>query len=337
MGMIGVVSEFLPAATTAEEWAVCIRERWQDSIEAVFDVGRLLIRAKGALPYGEWEAMCATDLPFGASTARRLMIIAQDERLLDRAHAHDLPPSWMTIYELTKLDDDALERAFADGVIHPEMERGDIARVKIKLKRMAYEARAERGATIGDLIAMAQAGQKFNVIYADPPWEFKVYSGKGKERSAERYYDTSSLEAIKALPIEPLAAEHCALFLWCVMPELPGALEVIRAWGFEYKTVAFVWVKQNRGGDGIFTGMGYWTRANAEMVLLATRGAPERVAKDVHQVVLEPLGGHSEKPIEVRQRIERLLLGSYLELFARAPVVGWTVWGNEIVRAEAAE
>ena len=89
------------------------------------------------------------------------------------------------------------------------------------------------------------------------PWEFKVYSGKGKQRSAERHYDTKPLEAIKELPVTQLAADDCALFLWCVLPEIPGALEVLNAWGFTYKTVAFTWVKQNRGGEGLFWGMGY--------------------------------------------------------------------------------
>ena len=201
-----------------------------------------------------------------------------------------------------------------------------------KAKRADYEARAERGCEVGDLVAMADVNRRFSVIYADPPWEFKVYSGKGKDRSAERYYDTSSLDAIKALPVGALAAADCALFLWCVMPELPGALDVIKAWGFEYKTAGLVWIKQNRSGDGLFTGMGFWTRANAEMCLLATKGAPQRMAMDVHQVIAAPVAEHSQKPDEARKRIQRLLNGPYLELFGRTPVPGWTVWGNEIER-----
>lgn len=222
-------------------------------------------------------------------------------------------------------------------------ESGNVDRafrqLNIMQKREAYEARADKGANLGDLVAMAQAGDKFAAIYADPPWEYKVYSGKGKQRSAERYYDTSSLEAIKALPIASLAADNCVLFLWGVWPELPGALEVIKAWGFEYKTVAFVWVKQNPSGEGIFTGMGYWSRSNTEFCLLAARGAPQRMAEDVHQVIMAPRPGeHSRKPDEVRRRIERLVVGSYLELFARSPSPGWTAWGNELESpAEAAE
>jgi N6-adenosine-specific RNA methylase IME4 len=172
-------------------------------------------------------------------------------------------------------------------------------------------------------------------IYADPPWTFEAYSGKGKMKSAERHYDTASLDAIKALPVADLAADDCALFLWCTMPQIPEALEAIKAWGFSYKTVAFTWVKLNKSGNGIFLGLGYWTRANPEICLLATKGDPTRLAMDVRQVVMAPVGAHSTKPEEVRKRIERLLAGPYLELFARAPAEGWTVWGNEAPRSEA--
>jgi N6-adenosine-specific RNA methylase IME4 len=220
--------------------------------------------------------------------------------------------------------------------------------MKQRQERAAYEARAESGGDVADLVAMAEKGRRFKVIYGDPAWEFKVYSGRGKQRSADRYYDTSSLDAIKALPIAPLADENCALFLWGVWPEMPGALEVIKAWGFEYTTVAFIWVKSTEkaeviklDGDGLHWGMGYWTRANTEFCLLATKGAPLRLVQDIHQVVLAPVGEHSVKPEEVRARIERLLVGPYLEIFGRRAVPKWTVWSNEIFAddtpAEAAE
>jgi N6-adenosine-specific RNA methylase IME4 len=115
--------------------------------------------------------------------------------------------------------------------------------------------------------------------------------------------------------------------------ELDGALDVIRAWGFEYQTCGFLWVKLNPNGEGLFTGMGYHTRANTEPCLLATRGSPPRLAADVHQVVMTPVGEHSEKPEEVARRIERLYPGPYLELFARRPRERWAVWGNEVASA----
>jgi N6-adenosine-specific RNA methylase IME4 len=93
-------------------------------------------------------------------------------------------------------------------------------------------------------------------------------------------------------------------------------------------------VKQNPSGEGLHWGNGYWTRSNSEPCLLATRGTPQRLAMDVHQVVLAPVGEHSKKPEEVRRRIERLVAGPYLELYGRRPVPGWTVWGNEIAPSD---
>jgi N6-adenosine-specific RNA methylase IME4 len=178
---------------------------------------------------------------------------------------------------------------------------------------------------------LAAISGPFDTIYADPPWTFEVYSGKGKQRSAERYYDTMKLEEIKNLPVAKIAAKDCALFLWTVWPELPGALEVIEAWGFEYKTAAFVWVKQvSEQNEKLFTGMGYWTRANSEPCLLAIKGKPLRLNLDVHQIITAPVGKHSEKPEIARERIECLVGGPYLELFGRKKVEGWTVWGDEV-------
>ena len=112
---------------------------------------------------------------------------------------------------------------------------------------------------------------------------------------------------------------------------MPEAFEVIRAWGFEYKTCAFVWVKTTKDESRFATGMGYWTRANAEICLLATRGSPKRINADVHQVISSPRTEHSRKPEEVATRIERLVPGPYLELFARRPREGWSLWGNEAI------
>ena len=173
--------------------------------------------------------------------------------------------------------------------------------------------------------------KKYNVIYADPPWSYKVWSKKGAGRSAESHYPTMSIEAIKALPVSRLAAGDCALFLWITFPMPREGGGVMEAWGFTFKTVACVWVKQCRKSDSIFTGMGYWTRANAEICLLATRGHPKRAARDVKQVILSHVEEHSKKPDEARRRIEALM-GDVprIELFARQATPGWDVWGNEV-------
>jgi N6-adenosine-specific RNA methylase IME4 len=241
---------------------------------------------------------------------------------------------------LGKLSDDQFETAIADA--HDKVVRAvrnAVREVEILQERESYTATVEQGCTVDDLVALADSGFRASVIYADPPWEFHVYSDKGNQRSAERHYDVSSLDQIKKLPITALAAADCALFLWGVWPELPGALDVIQAWGFDFKTVGFLWVKTTSqaahiglNGAGLHWGMGYHTRSNSEPCLLAMRGAPRRLAKDIHQVVIAPVGEHSAKPEEVRGRIERLFAGPYLELFGRKPAPEWTVWGNEIAR-----
>ncbi|MFQ5774010.1 MAG: MT-A70 family methyltransferase [Kiloniellaceae bacterium] len=126
-----------------------------------------------------------------------------------------------------------------------------------------------------------------------------------------------------------LAAPDCALFLWASSPLLPQAFAVIEAWGFAYRTLAFCWAKTGRARAGFVAGKGYWTRAGAELCLLATRGAPVRLAADVDQLIAAPRGRHSEKPPQTHARIERLVAGPYLELFARRPRPGWDAWGDE--------
>ena len=214
----------------------------------------------------------------------------------------------------------------------------------IEQEREDYRARTEHGGTVADLEALVKAGKKFGAICPDFPWEFTTYSGKGKQRSAERHYDTWPLERIikvMAPLIKQLAADDCALFPWAVWPE-PGVLQVIAAGGFDYKTAGFIWVKTTENAEritlndeGLHWGMGYATRSNTEACLLATRGSPPRLAADVHQVVIAPVAEHSEKPDEVYHRIERLYPGPYLELFARRPRERWTTWGNEIAGGES--
>lgn len=172
--------------------------------------------------------------------------------------------------------------------------------------------------------------KKYKVIYADPPWSYKVWSKKGAGRSAESHYPTMNIEDIKALPVKELAEKDCALFLWITFPMLREAWSVMDAWGFTYKSVAFVWIKQNKKTPSLFWGMGYWTRANAELCVIATKGSPKRESKAVHQVIISPVEEHSKKPDEARQRIVQLM-GDVprIELFARKSSPGWDVWGNE--------
>jgi N6-adenosine-specific RNA methylase IME4 len=141
--------------------------------------------------------------------------------------------------------------------------------------------------------------RKYGVIYADPPWSFRNWSAKGTGRNAVSHYDCLDFQSLASLPVAKLAADDCALFLWATDPLLPRAFELIERWGFEYKTVAFYWVKLNSAAKhdaDYFTGLGYWTRANPEQCLLATRGKPPRLARNVKRLIVEKRGEHSRKP-----------------------------------------
>ena len=198
---------------------------------------------------------------------------------------------------------------------------------------------------------------KFSVITADPPWEYKTWSAKGGHKSAGDHYQTQGTDWLCALPVQDIAADDCALFLWATWPNLPDCLRLIEAWGFTYKSAAFCWTKLTHS-DAPSMGLGYWTRSNTEPCLLATRGNPKRRNKDVRQVIecaeegeqiagAEVLacrrGEHSRKPIEVYKRIERLVPGPYCELFARPwwgmfePPAGWTCLGNEVTGNDIAD
>lgn len=173
--------------------------------------------------------------------------------------------------------------------------------------------------------------KKYNIIYADPPWTYKVWSEKGTGRSASQHYKTMDKVDIQALPIQSLSADDCMLFLWATYPCLLEALELIPKWGFTYKTVAFTWVKRNKISPSWFWGLGMWTRANAEICILATRGNPKRISKGIHSIIDTPIEEHSKKPDEVRKRIVQLC-GDLprVELFARQKIDGWDAWGNEV-------
>ena len=140
-----------------------------------------------------------------------------------------------------------------------------------------------------------------------------------------------SIDELSALPVAGIAGENCILFLWATFPMLPEALRLICAWGFTYKTVAFVWLKTNKRTPSWFYGMGFWTRGNAEICLLATKGHPKRQAANIHQLIISPVEQHSKKPDAARDKIVALM-GDLprIELFARQKSPGWDVWGNEV-------
>jgi N6-adenosine-specific RNA methylase IME4 len=182
---------------------------------------------------------------------------------------------------------------------------------------------------------------RYAAILVDPPTRFETYSGatsvvaRGTEaKPATVHYHTMTCDDIAALPVEDLAADNCVLFLWSCWPTIQQSFAHIERWGFTYKTCAFSWMKADPHQP--FTvprmGMGYWTRANTEHCLLATRGKPKRLHADVRQGIIELPREHSRKPDCVYDRIERLVAGPYLELFARQTRPGWDSWGDQVTR-----
>lgn len=186
----------------------------------------------------------------------------------------------------------------------------------------------------------------FGCLLVDPPWGFETYGGERAtpHRTDVDHYATMSADELKALPVADIAAKDCALFMWVVSSHLAESIELARAWGFGFKTIAFVWAKTTKEPTsnqfGLFPpvkaahrlGMGYWTRQQAEICLMFTRGKPKRLSMGVRQIIEAPRREHSRKPDETHDRIQSLVAGPYLELFAREPREGWEVWGNQTAK-----
>jgi len=182
--------------------------------------------------------------------------------------------------------------------------------------------------------------KKYQIIYADPPWEYRKSGGiKSARGLAKKYYPTMNIDDIKSLPVQNISDHNCYLFLWVTAPCMQEGLDVLRAWGFELFTIAFTWIKTNKKSGSLFWGMGNATRANPEYVLLGRKGKLERKARNIHSVLLSKTEDHSKKPDEIRKRIEELY-GDIprIELFARPPkdrlfedesYKGWDLWGDE--------
>lgn len=175
--------------------------------------------------------------------------------------------------------------------------------------------------------------KKYQIIYADPPWRYndKLNSKSAKMGACEHHYSTLSIKEISDLPVKELADKDCVLFLWVTMPKLNECFNVITAWGFTYKTCAFTWIKTNPKAGTIFKGIGRWVMGNAELCLLATKGHPHRINKNISQIVISKRRQHSRKPDIIRNKIIKLIGNKpKIELFARQRTEGWDVWGNEI-------
>lgn len=171
--------------------------------------------------------------------------------------------------------------------------------------------------------------KKYQIIYADPPWSYNDKMS-GHSFSLDHEYETQSKNWIEDLPVGGIAEKDSVLFLWVVSPQLQEGLDVMKAWGFKFVTVAFVWSKHTVNGKKV-ANLGRWTMGNVEICLLGRKGKPQRVCKNIRQLVEAERFRHSAKPDEVRKRIVDLM-GDVprIELFARQKTEGWDVWGNEV-------
>lgn len=193
----------------------------------------------------------------------------------------------------------------------------------------------------------------YRCILADPPWHFLARTALQvgnwtSRRDAEKHYRVMGVDDIAAMPVKELAAKDAHLFMWTTGPCLRQSFEVMEAWGFRYSAVAFTWVKLKRSFNpsqlrfvptadcDLHVGLGLTTRKNAEFCLLGRRGNAKRNAKDVREIIMEPVREHSRKPDAVHARIERYADGPYLELFARQRRPGWDSWGNEVDKFQEA-
>ena len=170
--------------------------------------------------------------------------------------------------------------------------------------------------------------KKYSIIYADPPWEYRNMGNI--QATANSHYATMKQKDIENLPIHKLTNDNCILFMWATFPKIQEALNTIKAWGFEYKTVGFTWVKKNKNGSNFF-GVGWYTKSNAEVCLIGVKGKAPKVSNSVSSIIESVREEHSKKPSAVRDKIVEFS-GDLprIELFARQYADGWDCWGNEV-------
>jgi N6-adenosine-specific RNA methylase IME4 len=287
-----------------------------DSVRCLVEAGQRLQRKKKELPHGAWLPWLAANaevLGFESRfTAAKLMRAAKCVAggTFDENKAMEV---CRMIWGHTPLDDDETLRCA----------------VEIRRDRNAdkYAERVQNMLEIRDGNVALGVDKKYPIILADPPWRFDVPSSFS--RTPENHYPCMHLEEIMALPVDNIATDDAALFLWTTSAHLSVALQVIEGWGFAYKS-NLVWDKDK-------IGLGHYFRNQHETLLLASRGEmpPPLPENRQSSVIRAPRGAHSEKPAAVYQLIERMYPGlTRIELFARQQQPGWNVWGNQIKTKE---
>ncbi|MDE2597768.1 MAG: DNA methyltransferase [Sphingomonadales bacterium] len=169
----------------------------------------------------------------------------------------------------------------------------------------------------------------YGCIIADPPWRFSNYSAKGEAKNPVAHYDCMSLDDIAAMPVGDLAMPDCAMLMWATAPMLPEGIDLLRRWGFTFKSAA-AWAKQSSTGEKWAFGTGYCFRSAAEFILLGTIGKPKVRSRSVRNLIVAPVREHSRKPEEQYEMAEALYAGPYAEVFSRGGRQGWDCFGDEV-------
>jgi N6-adenosine-specific RNA methylase IME4 len=298
------------------QWAAQISAAWRSTVESIIECGRLLVAAKTGLPHGQFEKMVERDLPFGASTARRLMAIANDKRITKRAHGLYLPPSWRTLYELTRLPDVAFLQKIADGTINPEMERRDVQGVNYERERAADAKR------VGRLVARTG---KFPTVILDPSWP------RGGARVP---YTEQSPEEIAAMPVREWLADEGHLYMWVTVGTLPLGLALLGQWGVPFKSM-LTWLKTGQHGDPKIS-MGHYFRNTTEHVLFGAMGKLRTRDRSIGTTFSAPVAEHSEKPEVFYDIVRAQSFGPYGEANQRIARPGFTSLYREVKAARRA-
>lgn len=294
----------------------------QSAVQGIIKAGEKLIEAKESLPHGEFGVMVEENVSLSKRNARMLMKIARNDILSNRIHGSDLPTSWRTLYEATKLPDEKLQSKIKSGELNSETKRGEVKGwvSKQSSSNDGDEEPEEVTCEVSDLYEIAETDKNFGTIYADPPWS---YNNKGTRASAEDHYGTMSVQQLCELPVGQLKKEESHLHLWTTNAFLFEAKEVMKSWGFEYKS-CFVWVKPQMG-------IGNYWRVSHEFLLLGVSGGLT-FNESIMSWIEEDRTKHSAKPEKIREFIEQTSPGPRIELFGRSIVDGWAVWGNEVER-----
>ena len=319
-------------ACAVSDWAERLNKQYRElrekTVEGFIQLGQDLMAAKDDIGHGGFGRWCDEHLDFKRRAAQTFMRIASWAEQKRNVIAH-LPADWGAIDSIARLDDDTLTQFVEDGTIHPNAKQADLKH-KIQIQK-----RIERHAEIAaesKFAAKAQVKEgQFALIYADPPWPFETYSEKGKDMtSPDNHYPTMSYEQIAAIEVDgycvsEIAAKDAVCLMWCTSANFLLAAEVMKAWGFEYKT-NLTWDKKR-------TGTGYWFLNQHEHLLCGTRGSPPTPLKKCTSLISVLRGKHSEKPAVVREMIAAMFPHfnehGRIEMFARGAVPGWSVFGNE--------